>query len=172
MSIESTSVSSFMTKNVKTETEDQNIQSACRNMHQNSIGSIIIVKRDDNNNANYKPAGIITERDVVRIIGSLDQSLLKQPLRELMSKPLVTITPNNSLKDALQIMQQKNIRRLVIVENERAIGIITTKDLFNVIMNNQNLIHSLLDDKVLVRQQSATHDQFGQYWFSDIFPIK
>lgn len=61
MSIESTSVSSFMTKNVKTETEDQNIQSACRNMHQNNIGSIIIVKRD-NSNGNYKPTGIITER--------------------------------------------------------------------------------------------------------------
>jgi CBS domain-containing protein len=53
------------------------------------------------------PTGIITERDVVRIVGSLDQSLLKQPLRELMTKPLVTITPNNSLKDALQIMQQR-----------------------------------------------------------------
>jgi CBS domain-containing protein len=171
MSIESTSVSTVMTKNVKTETEDQNIQSACRTMHQNNIGSIVIVKRD-NSNANYKSTGIITERDVVRIVGSLDQSLLKQPLRELMSKPLVTITPNNSLKDALQIMQQKNIRRLVIVENERAIGIITTKDLFNVIMNNQNLVHSLLDDKVLVGQKGAMHDQFGQYWFSDIFPIR
>src|ERR687886_111344 len=106
MSIESTSVSTFMTKNVKTETEDQNIQSACRSMHQNDIGSIVIVERDTSND-NYKPTGIITERDVVRMVGSLDQTLLKQPLCELMSKPLVTITPNNSLKDALQIMQQK-----------------------------------------------------------------
>lgn len=171
MSIESVSVSAFMTKNVKTETEDQNIQSACRNMHQNNIGCIVIVKKD-NHNDNYTPTGIITERDVVRIIGSLDQSLLKQPLRELMSKPLVTITPNNSLKDALQIMQQKNIRRLVIIENERAAGIITSKDLFNVIMNNQNLIPSLLEDKVLVGQKSTMHDQFGQYWFSDIFPMR
>jgi CBS domain-containing protein len=167
MSIESVSVSTFMTKNVKTETEDQNIQSACRNMHQNNIGSIVIVKKD-NHNDNYKPTGIITERDVVRIIGSLDLSLLKLPLRELMSKPLVTITPKNSLKDAIQIMQQKNIRRLVIVENEKAIGIITNKDLFNIIMHNQSLMPSLLEDKVLVGQKSPIHDQFGQYWFSDI----
>jgi CBS domain-containing protein len=171
MSIESTSVSTFMTKNVKTETEDQNIQSACRNMHQNNIGSIVIVK-GDNHDGHYKPTGIITERDVVRMVGSLDQSLLKLPLGDLMSKPLVTITPKNSLKDALQIMQQKNIRRLVIVENERAIGIITTKDLFNVILNNQNLIPSLLQDKVLVGQKGPMHDQFGQYWFSDIFPMR
>lgn len=69
-------------------------------------------------------------------------------------------------------MQQKNIRRLVIVENERAVDIITTKDLFNIIMSNQNLIPSLLEDKVLVGQKSAMHDQFGQYWFSDIFPMR
>jgi signal-transduction protein with cAMP-binding, CBS, and nucleotidyltransferase domain len=65
-------------------------------------------------------------------------------------------------------MQQKNIRRLVIVENEKAIGIITNKDLFNVIMHNQCLMPSLLEDKVLVGQKSPIHDQFGQYWFSDI----
>jgi CBS domain-containing protein len=68
-----------------------------------------------------------------------------------------------------RLCNKKNIRRLIIIENERAIGIITAKDLFKVIMNNQNLIHGLLDDKVLVGQKSATHDQFGQYWFSDIF---
>jgi CBS domain-containing protein len=65
-------------------------------------------------------------------------------------------------------MQEKNIRRLVIVENEKAIGIITNKDLFNVIMNNQTLIPSLLEDKMLVGQKSTIHDQFGQYWFSDV----
>ena len=156
-----------MTKDVKTEIEDQNIQTACRRMHENNIGSIVIVKKD-NHNDNYRPMGIITERDIVRVIGSLDQSLLKLPLRELMSKPLFTITPKNSIKDALHIMQEKNIRRLVIVENEKAIGIITNKDLFNVIMNNQTLIPSLLEDKMLVGQKSTIHDQFGQYWFSDV----
>jgi CBS domain-containing protein len=79
-----------------------------------------------------------------------------------------SITQRTTLKDALHIMQQKNIRRLVIVENEKPVGIITNKDLFNVIMNNQSLIPSLLEDKVLVGHKSAIHDQFGQYWFSDV----
>jgi CBS domain-containing protein len=79
-------------------------------MHHNSIGSIVIVKKDDHNGDN-KPTGIITERDVVRIIGSLDQSLLKLPLRELMSKPLITVSPKNFLKDALQTA---DLRDLVI----------------------------------------------------------
>ena len=67
MSIESIRISSFMTRNVKTETEDQNIQAVCKTMNENNIGSLIIMTPPYDNNP--KPVGIITERDVVRIIG-------------------------------------------------------------------------------------------------------
>jgi CBS domain-containing protein len=139
-SIETLSVSSFMTRDVKTEKEDQNVLTACRIMHENNIGSVIIVKKDDKNN--IKPVGIITERDVVRLLGSLNPSLLQIPLRDIMSKPLINISINSSVKDAIQTMQQKNIRRLVISDGERMIGIITAKDIFRAIMNNQDLIPS------------------------------
>jgi CBS domain-containing protein len=57
-----------------------------------------------------------------------------------MSKPLITISPNGSIKDALQTIQLKNIRRLPIVEKEGSdnmIGIITDKDVLRTIMGNQ-----------------------------------
>ena len=66
MSIESIRISSFMTRNVKTETEDQNIQAVCKTMNENNIGSLIIMTPPYDNNP--RPVGIITERDVVRII--------------------------------------------------------------------------------------------------------
>jgi CBS domain-containing protein len=84
-----------------------------------------------------------------------------------MSKPLITISINSSIKDAIQSIQQKNIRRLVIVDKERMVGIITDKDIFRALMNNQDLIPSLLGDKLLVGHKSV-YDQFGQYWFGDI----
>ena len=93
-SIETLSVASFMTRDVKTEKEDQNVLTACRIMHENNIGSVIIVKKDDKNN--NKPVGIITERDVVRLLGSLNPSLLQTPLRDIMSKPLMTISNTNT----------------------------------------------------------------------------
>ena len=151
-SIETISVSSFMTRDVKTEKEDQNVLTACRIMHENNIGSVIVVKKDDNNNT--KPVGIITERDVVRLLGSLNPSLLQTPLRDIMSKPLITISINGSVKDAIQTMQQKNIRRLVISDDEKMVGIITDKDVFRSIMNNQDLIPSLLGDKLLVEHKT------------------
>lgn len=85
-----------------------------------------------------------------------------------MSKPLVTVSTNSSIKDAIQIMQHKNIRRLMVVENEGFMtGIITYKDIFRAIVNNQDLTMSLLGDKVLIGGRPG-YDQFGEYWFSDI----
>jgi CBS domain-containing protein len=160
-SIETISVSSFMTRDVETEKEDQNVLTACRIMHENNIGCVIIQKRDD------KPLGIITERDVVRLLGSLNPSLLQTPLRDIMSKPLITISKNSSIKDAIQIMQQRNIRRIVIVDKEKMVGIITDKDIFRSIVNNRDLMPSLLGDKLLMEHKTV-YDQFGQHWFSDI----
>jgi CBS domain-containing protein len=164
-SMETTSVSSIMTRSVKTEREDQNVLTACRIMHENNIGSVIIVKKDDKNN--IKPVGIITERDVVRLLGSLNPSLLQIPLRDIMKKPLINISINSSIKDSIQTMRLKNIRRLVISDGEKMVGIITDKDIFRTIMNNQDLIPSLIGDKLLIEPKTL-HDQFGQFWFSDI----
>ena len=110
MSIESVPISNFMSsRGVITEREHQNIYSACRIMHEYNIGCVV-----GKNGANYeKPVGIITERDVIQILGSLDQALRYVPLRDIMSKPLITISINSSIKDAIQTMQQENIRRLV-----------------------------------------------------------
>lgn len=176
MTIESTPVSSYMTRNVRTESEYQNIRAACKIMHENDIGAVVIVKSSseehhesviDSNNYK-KPLGIITERDIVKVIGSLDLSLLSAPLRDIMSTPLVTISTNSSIKDAIQTMHHKNIRRLIVVENEGVMtGIITYKDIFRAIVSNQDLTMSFLGDKMLIGERSV-YDQFGEYWFSDI----
>ena len=164
-SIETISVSSFMTRDVRTEKEDQNVITACRIMYENNIGCVVIVSKNSANSE--KPIGIITETDVVRLLGSLKPSLLQTPSHEIMSKPLITISINSSIKDAIQTMQQKNIRRLVIVEKEKMVGIITDKDIFRTIMNSQDLIPSLLADKLMIEHKSV-YDQFGEYWFGHI----
>lgn len=173
MVIESIPVSSFMTRNVITETEDKNIQAVCKIMNENSIGSVVILKRSDSNNPNRSNnnkeiVGIITERDIVRIIGSLQPSLLTSPIREFMSKPVITLSPNNSIKDAIQTMQLKNIRTLPVVENQDLQGIITEKDIFKAIMNNRALIPDLFSSNQSLMDRRDVFDQFSEYWFSDV----
>jgi len=93
----------------------------------------------DNSTENSSPVGIATERDVVTYLGSKTQpSSLETPVFEIMSHPLVTIQPNSSLKDGIETMQLRNIRRLpVIVQengNEKMVGIVTEKDTIRAIM--------------------------------------
>jgi len=57
-----------MNEGVKTETESQNIMAACKVMHDNDIGCVVVVKIQ---NKEKIPVGIITERDIVRILGEM-----------------------------------------------------------------------------------------------------
>ena len=127
MSKKSRPVSSIMNGGVITATADETIKTVCKLMYEDDIGSIVIVKRtvDDAN----KPVGIITERDIVRQIGLSELFVVQAPIRQIMSTPLVTIGPNNPIRDAIEIMQLKKIRRLVVIDDrEKMIGIITIKD--------------------------------------------
>ena len=88
----------------------------------------MVVKRLVDGN---KPIGIITERDIVNQIRSSDLFLVQKPIRELMTYPLVTITPSTSVKEAIEIMQSRNIRRLLVVDKgDQVKGILTQKDVF------------------------------------------
>jgi CBS domain-containing protein len=166
MSIDSISISGFMTTKIVTDTEDQNISSASKKMDENNIGSVIVVNNDK------KAVGIITERDVVRILGKLEPWLLSTPLSALMSKPLITIRSNGSLRDAIQTMYSKNIRRLPVISDKEKtggiLGIVTDKDIFRTLMKNQNLVQSLLSDNAMSQNIQTIHERFAEYWFGDI----
>ena len=127
MSKGSEPVSTIMSTNVKTATEEETIQTVCKTMYENQIGSIVVVKRTVDG---INPIGIITERDIVRQIGSSELFVVQAPIRQIMSTPLVTIRPNSLIRDAIEIMRLKNISRLPVIDNKGImVGIVTYKDL-------------------------------------------
>jgi CBS domain-containing protein len=176
MGIESIPVSSLMTRNVITETEDQNIRAVCKIMNENNIGGVVIVKssiastlKKDNSNNNKEAVGIITERDIVRLMGLHQPFVLSIPLRDLMSRPIISLSPNNSIKDAIHSMQHNNIRRVLVMEHGHIEGILTAKDIFKVIINNRALIPDLFStNRQPPMDQTMLFDQFSDYWFSDV----
>lgn len=171
MSLESIPVSSTMTKNVIVQTEDQTIQAISRTMFENNIGNVLIIRNNTlgNNIGNqYEIIGIITERDLVRIIGSFDQTLYHTPVQQLMSKPVISITSSSSLKDAIETMQLKGIRRLPIIEQEgKLVGIITARDIFKIIIKNQDTISSFVSNQTLPHL-GELYERFTQYWSEDL----
>jgi CBS domain-containing protein len=127
MGKESEPVSTIMAANVKTATEEETIQTVCKTMYENQIGSIVVVKRTVDG---INPIGIITEKDIVRQIGSSELFVVQAPIRQIMSTPLVTIRPNSLIRDAIEIMRLKNISRLPVIDNKGImVGIVTYKDL-------------------------------------------
>jgi CBS domain-containing protein len=154
-----------MKTKIITDTEEQNIFSASKKMDENNIGSVIVV----DNERDKRAVGIITERDVVRILGKVEPWLLSTPLSALMSKPLITIHSNGSLRDGIQTMYSKNIRRLPVMSDREKtgeiVGIITDKDIFRMLMKNQNLLQSLISDNMM---SQTIHERFAEYWFGDI----
>jgi CBS domain-containing protein len=170
MSLESIPVSSIMTKKVIVQTDNQNIQAISNTMYENNIGNVLIVRNDAAQDSvkQDKAVDIITERDIVRIVGSFDPTLYHFPVRELMSKSIISITPTCSLKDAMETMQTKNIRRLPILEADgKLVGIITSRDIFKLIIKNQDTVSTFINSN-LVPLSGEFYERFTQYWSDDI----
>jgi CBS domain-containing protein len=139
--IRNLTVSDFMTRNVTTIVENETMRQACKLMYQDNIGSIVIIKKDTVDQAGTTikeiPSGIVTERDIARMIGFSAKFFADMPVSEVMSKPLITVNPNTSVKDVVSLMQQKDIRRLPVMDDTpKMVGIITSKDILKVVMRS------------------------------------
>lgn len=161
MSIESIQVSSIMTKGVRTAGEDQTIRAVAEMMDKHDIGSIVII---DNKGS---PSGIITERDIVRLVGA-SKTTFAASAKSVMKTPIITADAMMSLKDALQTMHSKNIRRLPIVQNGKMVGIVTDKDIFRAILKSEVLISSVISDSVLI-EYKPVYERLSEFMLSELY---
>jgi CBS domain-containing protein len=73
------------------------------------------------------PVGIITERDIVRrVVAKRASPDVK--VTEVMTKTLITVEPNTSLKEAARVMSTNKIRRLPVLQNNKLVGIVVASD--------------------------------------------
>jgi CBS domain-containing protein len=115
-----TSVKDIMIKDVVTITVDKTVFEAAELMDSKGIGCLIIVQGET-------PVGIVTERDFVRrIIAKKLPYDVK--VSEIMTKNLVAVDPDVSLKDAARLMSSNKIRRLPVVKQKKLVGIVVASD--------------------------------------------
>jgi CBS domain-containing protein len=101
---------------------DGTVQDAAKLMADNDIGNVLVVENDE-------VQGIVTDRDiVVRVLAQGDGA--DASVREAATTDLDTIDPDTSIDDAIQKMEQGNVRRLPVVEEDgKPVGVITLGDL-------------------------------------------
>lgn len=112
----------IMEKNVITIDYEKTVFDVACLMKENKISFLVVLK-------NNEPIGIITERDLVRKIVAKDKVASKVPLSEIMSYKFRSVTPSTEIEDAVQKMLNHKIRRLLVVEEGKLVGVITQTDL-------------------------------------------
>jgi len=112
----------IMQKNVITIEHEKTAQYASTILKDNDISFLVVVE-------DSKPVGIVSERDIVRKIVAENKEASKIQLESIMSKKFKWVEPNSSIESAVQKMLNNNIRRLVVLEDENLVGVITQTDL-------------------------------------------
>lgn len=113
-------VSDIMNSPVRTVDGETAIAEAARELTEQGIGSLVVGEE--------RIEGIVTETDIVASVGEgLDPT--STPVSALMSDPVVTIRPTDSVGTAGERMGHNTVKKLPVTENGRAVGIVTTTDL-------------------------------------------
>lgn len=131
-------VQNVMTRPVIMTKIDTSVREAAELMSKKNVGSIVVTYEG-------RPVGIVTERDIVERVVAKRLDASKAQMKEIMSKSLITTKGDIPIIEAIRIMQKNNVRRLLIMENKKLIGIVTQRDLlralaFHVVISFRPLI--------------------------------
>jgi len=115
-------IKDIMVKEVVTIDANVSIRKAVRLMNKWEIGCLVVVQ-------DGKPAGIVTERDMLKrvLVASRDPRAVE--VGEVMSKPLLVMEPEKEIEDAVKLMFKHKIKKLPVVEKGRLVGLVTLTDL-------------------------------------------
>jgi len=131
-------VRDIMVRNVITIDHGKNAKDVAILLSEKGISSLVVVK-------DGTPIGLVTERDLARKVSTTDKKSSEVPLSEIMSPNFRWVEPMTPIEDAIQKMLNKNIRRLLVLDEGKLVGIITETDLSKH-LRNKLLIEGALED--------------------------
>lgn len=111
-----------MSRKVLTVTADSTASEAARMMQQDNIGALPVVNQGH-------MVGIITDRDIVMRAVAPGGDPTNIPVSQVMSQPVVVGSPNMDLKQATNLMAEKQVRRLPVVNNGQLVGFVSLGDI-------------------------------------------
>jgi CBS domain-containing protein len=113
-------------KRLVTIADSKTVQEAAKVMMDEGRGDVIVVGADG------LPLGILTERDVTYKVAARGLAPGEVSVQSVMSSPILRVPANNTLDEAIQLMAQKGVRRLLVTEGDKAIGLLTEMDILGV----------------------------------------
>jgi CBS domain-containing protein len=138
-------VKDVMSSPVFTVSENARVTEVAQLMDKHNLGCIIVTDKYE------KPLGIITERDLVSRVLAKNAQPSEMTAAEVMTSPLITIEPDETLSEAARRMNRLNIRRLGVIYKGNLVGIVSSKDILAV---TPELIE-IIQEKAKIESASA-----------------
>ena len=115
------------------------VQEAVRQMNRERVGALLVMCGDT-------IVGIFSERDLLRRVIAEDRSPAATQVGDVMTTEVVVVKPTRTVGEAMQVVTEKRVRHLPVVEDGRLLGIISSGDLTRwTVAEKEGLIHSLMD---------------------------
>jgi CBS domain-containing protein len=143
-------VKDVMVKNVVTVEAEATVREAAKLMNKHDIGCLVVMKRE-------KPAGIITERDMLKRVLLKSKDPRKTKVGKIMSKPLVVGEPQTDIRDAVRLMVEGKIKKFPVVEDSHVLGLVTLTDIVRSSAYFENIIASFCSRCPLKKAQEGSN---------------
>ena len=116
-------ISDMMSPNVVSITTEEPAALAARLLYRHNIGSLPVCGEDG------RLRGILTDRDIVLRCVAAENDPASTPVKEIMTKGVVSISPNDDARVATRIMAAEQVRRLPVVSDGKVVGMVSLGDL-------------------------------------------
>ena len=109
---------------------DATVYDAIGLMAEKGVGALVVVSHE-------KLEGIISERDYARKVILKGKQSTETRVREIMTTPVLYVTPDQSIEECMRLMTSRRLRHLPVVEEEKVVGIVSIGDLVNWVITTQ-----------------------------------
>ncbi|RLE50475.1 MAG: hypothetical protein DRJ31_01275 [Candidatus Methanomethylicota archaeon] len=149
----SISVKDIMSKTPIVASEDATISEIAKIMADKDVGSVIIVR-------DGKPVGIITERDIIIRVLAKKLNPDEVKVKDVMSSPIIVISPDADIAEAARKMAQHDVRRLIVTSKGEFLGVVTERD---VLATAPELIEILREAAKIARRRTLKQESLAGY---------
>ena len=107
--------------NVLSVPPDAKLSAAVKILSERRIGAVLVM-------SGTRVDGILSERDIVRVLGERGASVLDEPVSAVMTRKVVSCRPSDTVAGLMEVMTSGKFRHLPVLENDRLVGLVSIGD--------------------------------------------